>query len=71
MDFFFSFCEIRFVCIDVFISDHVQDVETIHGICLLFTASGNLFGVFNQNSQGVIISAHHNGANSAHRYSAD
>ena len=30
---FFSFCEIKFVCIDIAICDPVLDIETIHGPC--------------------------------------
>ena len=33
----------HFFCLVVAICDLVHDVETIHGLCLLLIASGNIF----------------------------
>ena len=35
-------CQIKFVCVQVAICDLVHDVETVHGLCVMLTASGNL-----------------------------
>ena len=37
------FCEITYFCIVVAIRDLVHDMETIHGLFKLLTASGSLF----------------------------
>ena len=39
---FSSFCQIKFVCINVAVCDLVHDVETVFRHCNLLTASGNL-----------------------------
>ena len=39
----FLFCEIKYFCFVVAICDLVQDLETFLGLCLLLTATGNLF----------------------------
>ena len=40
---YFRIFEIKLLCFVVAISDLVQDVEAIHGLCSLLTASRNLF----------------------------
>ena len=40
---FFRFSEIIIFCFVVAICDLAHDIEAIHGLCHLLTASGNLF----------------------------